>query len=258
METVLQFGDQTITATEIVSKLAGYQMLPQLCRELIIEKAIAGIDLTAEEKSKAIEQFCIKNQLTPETIDAVKKRHCMTDAQLEVVATKEIKLEKFKQATWGSKLEQYFLQYKPQLDRVIYSLLRTQDMEVAQELFFRIQAGEQSFADCAKEYSQGTEAQTGGLIGPVPISQPHPIIAQKLATIQPGRVLPPMKLENWMVILRLEQLIPAQFDETMQSTLLNYLFEQWLVEQLQQTPISLGSRDTTLYSDISTPILAAR
>jgi parvulin-like peptidyl-prolyl isomerase len=247
MVTVLQIGDQTITAGEIFSKLAGYQMLPQLCRELIIEKAITGVEITPEEKKQSIEKFYTKNQLTtPEAVDAVLKRHCMTTVQLEALATKELRIEKFKQATWGEKLELYFLNYKPQLDKVVYSLLRTQSMEVAQELFFRIQAGEKSFADCAREYSQGAEAQTGGLVGPVVISQPHPVISQKLATLQPGQLLPPMKLENWVVILRLEKLLPAQLDDAMRSTLLNHLFEQWLAEQLQQTSISLTTENKTI------------
>jgi parvulin-like peptidyl-prolyl isomerase len=150
-----------------------------------------------------------------------------------------LRVEKFKQATWGNKLEQYFLQYKPQLDKVVYSLLRTDNSEVAQELFFRIQDGDTTFADCAKEYSQGQEAQTGGLIGPVPLSQPHPALAQKLGTSKPGQVLPPMKLENWYVIVRLEKLIPSQLDDATRTMLLNHLFEQWLGEQIQLEPISI-------------------
>lgn len=259
MANVLKFGDQTITVAEIASKLAGYQMLPQLCRELLIEKAIANIEFSVEEKNNAIEMFYSKAQLaTKDAIVSFLKYHCMTPIQLEALATRELRLEKFKQATWGGKLEQYFLQYKPQLDRVIYSLLRTQDMEAAQELFFRIKAKEQSFADCAKEYSQGAEAQTGGLIGPVPISQPHPVIAQKLASIQPGHLLPPIKLENWVVIIRLEQHIPAQLDDNMCATLLNHLFEQWLGEQLQQMSISLTKDDIYLPTEPLTPVLAAR
>jgi parvulin-like peptidyl-prolyl isomerase len=131
-------------------------------------------------------------------------------------------------------------------------------MEVAQELFFRIQAGEQSFSECAREYSQGQEAQTGGLIGPAPISQAHPVIAQKLATSQPGVLLPPMKLENWVVILRLEKLIPAQLDDAMRAMLLNHLFEQWLAEQLQQTPIFLHNDDVSLNPSALTPVLVTQ
>jgi parvulin-like peptidyl-prolyl isomerase len=235
-------GNQTILNSELLYLLAGSQLIPPLHREYTINKAISAIKLTAEEHLTAVEQFYLKNQLTtPDAITAVLSHYCMTQEQLEALATKELRIEKFKQATWSSKLEQYFLQHKSQLDKVLYSLLRVQELEVAQELYFRIKAGEASFADCASEYSQGGEAQTGGLIGPVPLSQPHPIIAQKLNTSQPGQLWTPIKLENWYVIVRLEKLVAAQFDDATKATLLNHLFEQWLTEELARTPISISN-----------------
>ncbi|MDZ8141000.1 MAG: peptidylprolyl isomerase [Nostoc sp. DedQUE04] len=240
MAQVIQFGNQTITQAEIPQLLAGFQMLPQLCRLLIVEKAIALTELTIEEKSLVIEQFYQNNQLTtPEAIAKALKHYSMSLEQLEAVATRELRIEKFKQATWGTKLESYFLQCKSQLDKVIYSLIRTSDAEVAQELYFRIKAGEQTFADCASLYSQGQEAQTGGMLGPVPINQPHPAIAQKLTISQPGQLWPPMKLDEWFVIVRLEKLIPAQLDDAMRSTLLNHLFETWLAEEISKAQLTI-------------------
>lgn len=236
----IQLGNQTISATELPQLLAEYQLLPQFQREVIINKAITDIELTPQEKANSIEQFSQQNKLTtPEAQAAAQQQLCITSQQFEAIATKELRIEKFKIATWGNKLEQYFLQYKPQFDQVVYSLLRTENSEIAQELFFRIQDGDATFADCAKHYSQGTEAQTGGLIGPVPISQPHPAIAQKLGTSKTGQILPPMKLENWYVIIRLEKLIGAQLDDATRTTLLNHLFEEWLAQQIQNTPISI-------------------
>ncbi len=250
----IQLGNQTIPAAEALTLLAEYQLLSQFQRELIVNKAIATIELTPEEKGATIEQFCQQNKLsTQKAITAAQQQLCITSQQFEAIAIKELRVEKFKIATWGNKLEQFFLQYKPQLDKVVYSLLRTDNSEIAQELFFCIQDGDATFADCAREYSQGQEAQTGGLIGPVPISQAHPAIAQKLGTSKPGQVLPPMKLENWYVIIRLEKFISAQLDDAMKATLLNHLFEQWLAEQIQKTPISIVGDNPTIPS--STPAL---
>ena len=75
----------------------------------------------------------------------------MAPEQLESVATRGLKIEKFKQVHWGQKLESYFLERKSQLDKVIYSLIRTEDHEVAQEFYFRLQEGEQTFADWLQE-----------------------------------------------------------------------------------------------------------
>jgi parvulin-like peptidyl-prolyl isomerase len=158
----------------------------------------------------------------------------MTLAQVEGLATRGLLIEKFKQTTWGHKLESYFLSRKGQLDRVIYSLLRTKEPGIAQELYFRIQEKEQSFAELARDYSQGPEAQTDGLIGPVELSTPHPTVAQLLRSSQPGQLCPPLRLGEWLVIVRLEKFIPAQLDAPMRQRLLNECFSTWLSEQLNQ------------------------
>jgi len=41
-------------------------------------------------------------------------------------------------------------------------------------------------------------------------------------------------LGEWLVIVRLENFIPAQLDELMRQRLLNECFATWLSEQLQQ------------------------
>jgi len=77
-------------------------------------------------------------------------------------------------------LEAYFLDRKAQLDKVIYSLIRTQDMELPRNSISGFNTGA-VLAELAREYSQGPEAETGGLIGPVELSNPHPAIAQMLS-----------------------------------------------------------------------------
>lgn len=235
MTAVLKVGSRTIKAEEIIPLLAGYQLLQPLLRAIIIDEAISEIDCTPDEKAQALAQFAQQNQLTsPEAKQTWLSRQGMTEEQLEEQALRGLKIEKFKQDIWGHKLESYFLNRKGKLDRVIYSLIRNQDPGVIQELYFRVNEGEQSFAELAREYSQGPEAQTGGLIGPVEMSTPHPAIAQILSSSQPGDVCPPKRLGEWYVVVRLEKFIPAQLDEPMRQRLLNECFTAWLSEQLNQ------------------------
>lgn len=235
MTKVLQVGNRTITAEKIIPLLVGYQMLPQLLRELIIDQAIASIECVPEEKASACQQFYEKNQLTSETERGTWLAHYgITSEQLEDLATRELRIQKFKQATWGHKLESYFLSRKSKLDKVIYSQIRTKDVGIAQELYFRIQEGEQSFAELVREYSQGPEAKTGGLIGPIEMNTPHPALAQKLSVSKPGQACSPIRLGEWLVIVRLEKFIPAQLDESMRRQLLHELFSAWLQEQFHK------------------------
>lgn len=235
MTPILQVGDRTITADQIVPLLTSYQMLPRLLVEIIIDQAIARITCTPEEIALNCKLFCQKNQLSTETErQAWLERYRMKSDQLAALATRNLKIEKFKQATWGNKVESYFLSCKSQLDMVIYSLIRTQDMAIAQELYFRILEQEQSFAELASKYSQGSEAQTNGCIGPVALSSCHPTLAKMLTHSQPGQLWTPMQIGEWVVIVRLEKLIPAQLDETMRQQLLNDLFAQELQNKLEQ------------------------
>jgi parvulin-like peptidyl-prolyl isomerase len=235
MGIVFQVGEQLVKDEDLFPLLAKYGMLPQLAREIIIEKAIAAIDCTPEEVAAAKQRFLQQNQIASEVqLQNWLEQYGMTPEQMEQISLRDLKLEKYKQQTWGNKLEAYFLQCKGQLDRVVYSLIRTRDSGIAQELYFRIQEQESSFAQLAKEYSQGAEAQTGGLVGPVELSVPHPQIAKILGASKPGQLWPPVQIGEWTVILRLEKYLAAQLDAPTEQRLLNDLFQGWLMGQMHQ------------------------
>ena len=151
-----------------------------------------------------------------------------------MVISRPILLEKFKRQRWGDNLEPYFVQRKSKLDRIIYSLIRTDDAGIAQELYFRILDDPSLLPDIARKYSKGAESQTGGLVGPVEMSTPHPIMIQILSSSQPGELKPPVKIGEWYVILRLEKMSPAKLDDQMKQRLINEQFEQWLNQEVQE------------------------
>ena len=169
----------------------------------------------------------------------------LSGIQLEKMLLKKLKLDKFKEAKWGSQVESYFTKRKVQLDRVVYSLIRTNKAEIAQELYFRIQEKENSFRELAMEYSLGSESQTGGLIGPVEINAPHPKIAQLLSTMKPGQIVPPTRVVEWIVIIRLENYLSAELDEPMKQRMLESMFREWLNEEISQKVSFLPSAVTS-------------
>jgi parvulin-like peptidyl-prolyl isomerase len=235
MTLVFQAGEQTIQPTELLEMMTRYQLMPQFLRGLIIDKAIADIPYTEEEMLSAVGQIEAQYQLfTPEAKAAWLQNQGITAELLQELSIRPLRLEKYKQANWGNKVENYFLTRKPFLDQIVYSLIRTKDLGLANEIYFRIQEGEQSFAELAEKYSQGPEAKSGGVLGPVSIKQPHPLIGQLLAVSQPGQLWPPRALAEWFVIIRLEQNIPAQLDDAMRRRLVDEMFETWLAEQMKQ------------------------
>lgn len=232
MTGMFKIGETIVKAEEIPKLLKRYQLMPHFLRGLIIDKAIADINCSEAEKKKAVELFLAQNQLTtPETQEAWLKERGLTQEELAEIAVMPVAVEKFKQANWSNKIERYFLTRKSSLDRVVYSLIRTKNYNLAQELYYRVLEGEQSFAEVASQYSEGPEAQTGGQLGPVPLSQPHPAISKILSVSQPGQLWAPRGLAEWTVIIRLEKFIPAQLDDQMRQALINEMFDTWLREE---------------------------
>jgi parvulin-like peptidyl-prolyl isomerase len=234
MTEFVQIGNFQVPQAELIPLLMRYQMIPGILRELAIDRAIAEVECNNDEQISALKQFYDRYQLTDEDrLGQWLNSQGLDRQQLAEIAIRNFKVGKFKQQTWGGKVESYFLKRKGQLDRAIYSLIRTRDLGIAQEIYFRLVDGEQTFAEIASQYSQGAESQTGGLIGPVELSTPHPVIAQLIASQPLGQICRPVKLEQWYVIIRPEQIIPAQLDEPMRQRSIDELFQTWIQEQIQ-------------------------
>ncbi len=246
MSVVLEIGERVYTSEDLIPLLSEYQILPKLAQEIIVDEAIAKVECSPEEKTLAHNQFYQQHQLiTEEQVQSWLQQQGMTSQQLEKMLLKKLRLDKFKESTWGDEVESYFAQRKTQLDRVVYSLIRTNKAEIAQELYFRIQEKENSFRELAMEYSQGSEAQTGGLIGPVEINAPHPKIAQLLSTMKPGQIVPPTRIGEWIVIIRLENYLSAELDAPMRQRMLDSMFKEWLNGEISQKVSFLPSPVTS-------------
>lgn len=240
MTLAIQSQNQTITAWDIIPRLARYQMLPQLIKESILDEAIATIECTPEETTNAIQAFCQQHKLvTPAQRQEWASLQGMEPGDLAEVATRRLKIEKFKQQRWGDVVKSHFLQRKAQLDKVSFSIIRVSDKDLAQELYFRIQDKEQSFAELAQQYSQGTEANLGGVVAPLELGTLPPAFAQLLQNRQPGDLLPPFPMGDSIVIIQINQVIPASLNAMTSQRLLNELFQTWLQKQIKERGVAI-------------------
>ena len=122
---------------------------------------------------------------------------------------------------------------KAEFDEVTYSLLRLRDGELAAELHQQLQEQEVAFEDLAAQYSEGPEQRSGGKIGPVPLSTPHPALSKLLEISQVGQLWPPKQLEGWWIIVRLEGRKGAQLDEALQRRLILEQGDDWLRNEVK-------------------------
>ncbi len=211
MPTILRAGNLQFPAEFIFDRLISSPLLGQLTRELTISET-----LDRWQPDPPINSID-RSTLSPATA---------------AIDDRDLKLQQFKQANWSHKLGSYYLTRKSQLDRAIYSILQVEDGALAQELFFRIQSGEQTFAKLARQYSQAANAIDGGYSAMVPFSRMHPLVATQLARLAPGELAPILAIDRVYTILRLERLVPIPFDDRLRQALLDELFERWLQAQV--------------------------
>ena len=129
---------------------------------------------------------------------------------------------------WEQRLESLYLSKKQGLDFVSCSLLRVKDQSLAFELSLRLKANEASFEQLSWKYGEGPERSQGGRFEHQRLECLPNALRPLLAKLKPGGVLKPHSLGDWFVIVALDELVPAQFDDTTKLYLLSCELQAWL------------------------------
>ena len=218
---------------EALALLRRHNLLKPLVRAEILRKTVENIDLSTKQRDKVWNNFKEQNKLENiELVEAYLKNNGLKEIDLRWQLELPTRFQIYSQEHFQHKAEARFLARKEQLDKVVYSLLRLEDGYLARELYLRISGGEANFADLAANYSQGPEAKTKGIIGPVPMTQAHPAVSERLRTSQPGQLLQPFQVDQWWLVVRLERYEAAQFDDNTRQRMAQELFQEWLNQEL--------------------------
>lgn len=224
-----------IFSANALALLNRHQLLRPLLSKQLLCEAVEGIPLPAEQEQQALQQHLQRHHVKDE--DGLKqhlREQGLSEADLRWQVCLPLRIQHFAQEHFAAKAEQRFLERKEQLDQVVYSLLRLKDGFLAQELYLRIAEGEAGFAELAAEHSEGPEKTTHGIVGPVPLRQAHPVLAEALRTSRPGQLLEPFRIEQWWLVARLERYSPASFDDTTRQRMCNELLQAWLEAQVAE------------------------
>ena len=223
--------------------LARHDLLLPLLRRSVIASAVASVTLTDEERRQAQQAWGASHGIrSAEDLQKHLAQHELSEAELLWQAELPLRVEHHCREHFVHRAEQRYLARKNQLDQVIYSLLRVEDGALARELYLRIAEGEADFAELAATYAQGPERSTRGVVGPVPLLQAHPSLAELLRTSRPGQLHPPLRIDRWWLVVRLESLHSASFSEEMQQRMARELFEEWVEQEVRQLLRAEASR----------------
>lgn len=227
---------------DLLADLRRHNLLQPLVQQQVVAEAVAGTSISAAELQQAREQFYRHNGLQDDAaVQAFLAANGLGPDDLSWQIELPLRIRAHCREHYRHKAEAHFLSRKNQLDRVVYSLLRVKDGCLARELYLRLDAGEASFAELAGQFSEGPEKQTNGIVGPVPLTQAHPALAERLRTTSPGVLMQPFQIAEWWLVARLESYTPASFDEATAERMAGELFDQWVREETSRRIRSLSA-----------------
>jgi parvulin-like peptidyl-prolyl isomerase len=219
-----------LAEADALALLRRMELWPQLLRRQQEEQIAALVPLPDDWLQEQRQQL-----LAGEAEADVLRRRGWQPDDLELHLRRPEAIRRFAQQHFGPGLEETFLGFRGGRDVVIYSLLRVRDAALARELWIRLEEGETTFAEAATQFSEGPEAHRKGVMGPMEIGQLQPDqLVQWLRALQPGQIRPPEPLGEWHVLLRLEQLTPARFDDEMRQRLLHEALDALLDSRVQR------------------------
>ena len=222
--------------------LQRFNLLKPLVKRMVTSEAIAQVAVCEEQLEQArlgllqLRGFDGMAQWA----ELLEQLGCSEEEVLErlrhLIRRRSLMRERF-----AAKAEARFLERKNELDQVVYSLLRLENSFLARELYLQIESGESNFADLAKRYAEGPERNTNGIVGPVSLTQAHPVLVEKLRVSQQGVLLEPFRISDWWLLVRLERYSPATFTDEVSDQMCQEMFDAWVDEETTASLIQLAS-----------------
>tara|TARA_Y100001933_G_scaffold262544_1_gene320421 strand:- start:888 stop:1565 length:678 start_codon:yes stop_codon:yes gene_type:complete len=206
------------------------ELEPQLLRRHQEEQIVDMVPL-----EESLLEECLSNFLNGRSEEECLQQKGWTSADLDLHLRRPEALRRFAHQRFAPGLEERFLASKGSRDLVIYSLLRVKDYGLARELWIRLEEDEITFAEAARVFGQGPEADRQGVVGPMPIGILQPTLLQDvLRGLKAGELSPPIGLGEWQILLRLEKLTPARLDDQVREQMLQESLDQFLDERVSK------------------------
>ncbi len=203
--------------------------LKPLIKTMIRDSLLNEIKLEDKLNIELSEEFFrSRNIIKKEDQEVFKNKNLMDEEDLAKLSSLKYKLNQISLSFFGDKTEELFNKRKEELDQYVYSLIQVKDSDLAQELYLKIESKESEFYELASEYSLGVEKYKKGVNGPVSLMRIHPEIKKILKSSEIGIINEPINLGEFWILIRLEEVIEAEFNEKMREQLSKELFEVFM------------------------------
>jgi parvulin-like peptidyl-prolyl isomerase len=235
MSTCLKIGNRLLNGDQLISALVQYKLLEPLVGQVLIDDIIRDVPISQQELFQALVGNADVEM--PENFEEFVQQWCqhkgITSEYFNAVLLRGLRVDKFKHLQFAHQVESEFLRSKSDLDQVEFSLIQLTNLPLAQELYFQLRDDGAEFAKLAQHYSLGNERQTGGWVGPLPMSSLPIEIAALFRNEQVGMIYGPVPVAEHFWIVRLEKLTSARLTEATRTNLINQLYDRWLQTQVR-------------------------
>lgn len=245
-EPFLIVDDQPISTRQVLNYLQATRKLDafigEIVRQFVVERELQSAELNINSATieQAVIDFRLNNQLTdPAQFQTWLANNGLTYEDFHNQVSVSFKLRKLREQVTAAKLQEYFIERKVFLDRVVLSRIIVADKEMAEELKTQLQEGA-SFEQLAREYSLTDDRIMNGMVGPVSRGTMPDLLRAEIDLAQAGDIVGPIGMDERWGLFRIEAVLPASLDDPeTQKALEEEVFEQWLAEKMQSIPIQL-------------------
>lgn len=231
VEPALLLDEQPINASAVLSVLRRQGQITNLVRELILDQALAEVELTAEEQAELLKAFRVEQKLESEEayLAFLQNRHLSEDLLSQMV-TRPQRVVRYREERWGPRANSLYLKHKERYDLVTYRRLQCGNADVMQEVFFRLKDREESWESLTQQFSGGNPSFTA-LVGPIAVGGLEEPVLNAMRQMGAGKVCRPIGLGDQVVVVELEKFEPSEFNEELRTRILREEFETWLHEE---------------------------
>jgi len=229
-----------IEPEEIVKFLKSELSLKEVCQQILYQKII---ELSAHKKRITVTSEEIQAEANRQRHE--KRLEKATDTLVwladQLVSPNDweggihnrLLAQKLAKALFAEEVKRFFLQNRLEFEQVILYQIIVSSEKLAQELYYQIEEGEISFYDAAHLYDiDDNRRYKCGYEGKVYRWALQPDIATIVFSTPPKQLIGPIKTEQGYHLFKVEELIPAELTSQRYEEILNNMFQQWLVAEL--------------------------
>ncbi|NET09884.1 MAG: peptidylprolyl isomerase [Merismopedia sp. SIO2A8] len=208
-----------------------------ILRQNIIQQAAIEHHIDITDEDVQVESDRIRRQKRLESARATLvwlDEQLVTPEDWEQGIRDRLLAQKLASTLFFQEAEKYFAEHRIDFDSVILYQILVPHEKLATELFYQIEEEEISFYQAAHFYDVAEDRRRRcGFEGKLYRRGLSPDISAAVFGASPQRVLRPIKTEQGYHILMVEERIPAKLTPELKQDIINRLFEEWLMRELE-------------------------